>query len=213
MAAAQGESQLDERSSRVLCIYSTDADPDKGDGTCSPGLGNQRHRLLSEETQTALADATAVAEDSLGAIRTARAFAREEDEGSHVARCVDTARGAGMRYGTSGAVRRDEVLGDYPIESAPAKTRPPGAERPPWASSCPPPRRAPRPAPPRSAPRRVVRLSEALAALFALVGRAEGAELWEDRLLAGGLHSFTFRLNVSAFCGIGGAFKGCVGGV
>ena len=28
-----------------------------------------------------------------------------------------------------------------------------------------------------------------------------------------GLHSSTFRLNVSAFCGIGGAFKGCLGGV
>jgi len=28
-----------------------------------------------------------------------------------------------------------------------------------------------------------------------------------------GLHSSTFRLNVSAFCGIGGAFRGCVGGV
>jgi len=28
-----------------------------------------------------------------------------------------------------------------------------------------------------------------------------------------GLHSSTFRLNVSAFCGIGGAFRGCLGGV
>jgi len=28
-----------------------------------------------------------------------------------------------------------------------------------------------------------------------------------------GLHSSTFRLNVSAFCGIGGAFRGCSGGV
>jgi hypothetical protein len=28
-----------------------------------------------------------------------------------------------------------------------------------------------------------------------------------------GLHSSTFRLNVSAFCGIEGAFKGCLGGV
>jgi len=26
-----------------------------------------------------------------------------------------------------------------------------------------------------------------------------------------GLHSFTFQLNVSAFCGIGGAFRGCLG--
>ena len=30
------------------------------------------------------------------------------------------------------------------------------------------------------------------------------------RLVLGrGLHSSTFRLNVSAFCGIGGAFRGC----
>jgi hypothetical protein len=28
-----------------------------------------------------------------------------------------------------------------------------------------------------------------------------------------GLHSSTFRLNVSAFCGIGGASRGYVGGV
>jgi hypothetical protein len=28
-----------------------------------------------------------------------------------------------------------------------------------------------------------------------------------------GLHSSTFRLNVSALCGIGGALGGCVGGV
>jgi hypothetical protein len=28
-----------------------------------------------------------------------------------------------------------------------------------------------------------------------------------------GLHSSTFRLNVSAFCGIGGALNNCVGGV
>jgi len=28
-----------------------------------------------------------------------------------------------------------------------------------------------------------------------------------------GLHSFTFRLNVSAFCGIGGAFRGHSGGL
>ena len=27
-----------------------------------------------------------------------------------------------------------------------------------------------------------------------------------------GLHSSTFRLSVSAFCGIGGAFRGCLGG-
>ena len=28
-----------------------------------------------------------------------------------------------------------------------------------------------------------------------------------------GLYSSTFRLNLSAFCGIGGAFRGCLGGV
>jgi len=28
-----------------------------------------------------------------------------------------------------------------------------------------------------------------------------------------GLHSSTFRLNISVFCGIGGAFRGCLGGV
>jgi hypothetical protein len=33
-------------------------------------------------------------------------------------------------------------------------------------------------------------------------------------LLTGrGLHSSTFWLNVSAFCGVGGAFRGCLGGV
>jgi hypothetical protein len=28
-----------------------------------------------------------------------------------------------------------------------------------------------------------------------------------------GLHSFTFQLNVSAFCGVGGAYRGYIGGV
>ena len=28
-----------------------------------------------------------------------------------------------------------------------------------------------------------------------------------------GLYSSTFRLNISAFCGIGGAFRGCLEGV
>jgi hypothetical protein len=28
-----------------------------------------------------------------------------------------------------------------------------------------------------------------------------------------GLHSSTFQLSLSAFCGIGGAFRGCLGGV
>jgi len=31
--------------------------------------------------------------------------------------------------------------------------------------------------------------------------------------LCRGLHSSTVRLNVSAFCGIGGANRGCLGGV
>jgi len=30
---------------------------------------------------------------------------------------------------------------------------------------------------------------------------------------ARGLHSFTFQLNLSAFCGIGGVFEGCLRGV
>jgi hypothetical protein len=28
-----------------------------------------------------------------------------------------------------------------------------------------------------------------------------------------GLHIYSFRLNVSAFCGAGGAFRGCLGGI
>ena len=36
----------------------------------------------------------------------------------------------------------------------------------------------------------------------------------ESKQAAGrGLHSFTLQLNVSAFCGIGGAFRRCSGGV
>ena len=31
--------------------------------------------------------------------------------------------------------------------------------------------------------------------------------------LGRGLHSFTFQLNVSASCGTGGEFRGCLGGV
>ena len=34
-----------------------------------------------------------------------------------------------------------------------------------------------------------------------------------EDLTGRGLHSSTSRLNVSAFCGIGGAFVGCLGGV
>ena len=33
------------------------------------------------------------------------------------------------------------------------------------------------------------------------------------KFLGRGLHSSTFRLNVSTLCGIGGAFRGCLGGV
>ena len=64
----------------------------------------RRLRVLSKETQTALAEATAVAEDSLGAIRTVRAFARERDESTHFSRAVDKALGVEMRYGWSGAL-------------------------------------------------------------------------------------------------------------
>ena len=64
----------------------------------------RRLRVLSKLTQTALAEATAVAEDSLGAIRTVRAFAREEDESSHFSRSVDKALAVEMKYGWSGAV-------------------------------------------------------------------------------------------------------------
>lgn len=64
----------------------------------------RRLRVLSKETQTALAEATAVAEDSLGAIRTVRAFAREHDESTHFSRAVDKALGVEMRYGWSGAL-------------------------------------------------------------------------------------------------------------
>jgi hypothetical protein len=34
-----------------------------------------------------------------------------------------------------------------------------------------------------------------------------------ERSLGRALHSSTFRLNLSAFCGIGGAFRGCLRGV
>jgi len=43
-----------------------------------------------------------------------------------------------------------------------------------------------------------------------VVEDCEGHPVWR----AGrGSHSFTFQLNVSAFCEIGGAFRGCLGGV
>jgi len=61
-------------------------------------------RMLSKQTQTALAEATAVAEDSLGAIRTVRAFAREDDEATHFNAAVNKALDVEMRYGLSGAL-------------------------------------------------------------------------------------------------------------
>ena len=67
-------------------------------------MQGRRLRVLSKETQTALAEATAVAEDSLGAIRTVRAFAREQDESTHFSRAVDNALAVEMRYGWSGAL-------------------------------------------------------------------------------------------------------------
>jgi hypothetical protein len=48
-------------------------------------------------------------------------------------------------------------------------------------------------------------------------GRRAAAAVEPCTICGRGLHSFTFRLNVSAFCGIGGAFRcwscGVVGGV
>jgi ABC-type multidrug transport system fused ATPase/permease subunit len=62
----------------------------------------RRLRVLSRLTQTALAEATAVAEDSMGAIRTVRAFAREEDESAHFSRSVDKALAVEMQVRMSG---------------------------------------------------------------------------------------------------------------
>lgn len=70
----------------------------------------RRLRILSKETQTALAEATAVAEDSLGAIRTVRAFAREEDEAVHFSAAVDKALDVEMRYGLSGALFQGALM-------------------------------------------------------------------------------------------------------
>ena len=44
-------------------------------------------------------------------------------------------------------------------------------------------------------------------------GGGSGGGGWDAAVDGRGLHSFTFELNVSAFCGIGGASKGCLGGV
>jgi hypothetical protein len=38
-------------------------------------------------------------------------------------------------------------------------------------------------------------------------------ELASTLLYGRGLHSFTSQLNLSAFCGTGGTFRGCPGGV
>jgi hypothetical protein len=46
-----------------------------------------------------------------------------------------------------------------------------------------------------------------------LYGGADEAEEKPQRVRGRGLHSSTFWLNLSAFCGIGGAFRGCLGGV
>jgi len=53
-----------------------------------------------------------------------------------------------------------------------------------------------------------------------VVDCATGRSVYRDGSARGGghiggrgLHSFTVQLNVSAFCGIGGALKGCLGGV
>ncbi len=54
-------------------------------------------RTLSRQTQDALAGATAVAEETLGNIRTVRSFAREEQELSRYGVKVDTAFGLGRR--------------------------------------------------------------------------------------------------------------------
>jgi ABC-type multidrug transport system fused ATPase/permease subunit len=64
----------------------------------------RRLRNLSKETQAALAEATAVAEDSLGAIRTVRGFAREVGEAEHFAMSVDKALGVEMKYGLGHAL-------------------------------------------------------------------------------------------------------------
>ena len=41
--------------------------------------------------------------------------------------------------------------------------------------------------------------------------QADGSYFDSYAHLGRGLHSSTFRLNLSAFCGIGGAFRGCLG--
>jgi len=41
------------------------------------------------------------------------------------------------------------------------------------------------------------------------VFQAVNAQVKGDKLDGRGLHSSTFQLNVSALCGIGGAFRGC----
>ena len=70
----------------------------------------RRLRVLSKETQTALAEATAVAEDSLGAMRTVRAFAREKAEADHFAGAVGKALDVEMRYGWSGALFQGALM-------------------------------------------------------------------------------------------------------
>ena len=50
---------------------------------------------------------------------------------------------------------------------------------------------------------------------FARFGRVHMVVLGTDvgGVIGRGAHSSTLRLNLSAFCGIGGTFRGCLGGV
>jgi len=48
--------------------------------------------------------------------------------------------------------------------------------------------------------------SSSFLCFFSVLGSGQGSD-------SRGLHSSTFRLNVSTFCGIGGVFRGCLGSV
>jgi len=52
-----------------------------------------------------------------------------------------------------------------------------------------------------------------LAKIKANVAIKDGCDATPQAVTGRGLHSSTFRLNVSALCGIGGAFRGYLGGV
>ena len=47
----------------------------------------------------------------------------------------------------------------------------------------------------------------------ARISQSTTSEIWGASVPGRGLHPFIFLLNVSAFCGIGGAFRGCLEGV